>query len=80
MSTASYPQTRQWAQAAFLQCGSAQAIGYGSRREDSARCVMLFKQRLPDPAFEVVGVESLAVGPRRAQLLALVRSLRLHEV
>jgi len=77
---ACYGQTRRWSQAAYLQRSTAQAVGYGSKRDDSARCLMLFKQRLPDPPFEILGEEPLAVGPRRAELLALVRSLKLHEV
>lgn len=77
---ASYNRTRRWSQAAYLQRSAAQAVGYGSRRDDSARCLMLFRQRLPDPPFEVLSEEPMAVGPRRAELLALVRSLRLHEV
>ena len=47
---ACYAQTRAWAQAAFLQTPAAQAIAYGSRRNDAGRCLMLFKQRMPDPA------------------------------
>jgi hypothetical protein len=77
---ACYGQTRRWAQAAYLQRATAQAIGYGSRRDDSARCLLLFRQRLPDPPFQVLGEEPLAVAPRRAELLSLVRSLKLHEV
>lgn len=77
---ACYGQTRAWSQAAYLQRASAQAVGYGSKRDDAARCLMLFKQRLPDPPFEILGEEPLAVGRRRAELLALVRSLKLHEV
>lgn len=77
---ACYPQTRPWSQAAHRQCADAQAIGYGSRRDDAARCLMLFRDRLPDPPLEVLSVESLASGPRRTQLLALVRALKLHEV
>ena len=41
---------------------------------------MLFRQRLPEPPFEVLAEEPLAVGTRRAELLALFRSLKLHEV
>lgn len=37
------------------------------------------KQRLSMPPFEILDEEPLAVGPRRAELLALVRSLKLHE-
>jgi len=77
---ACYPQTRPWSQAAYLQRTEAQAVGYGSKRDDAARCLMLFKQRLPDPPFEVVQVEPLSVGARRAEVLALVRSLKLHEL
>lgn len=77
---ACYPQTQRWSQAAYLQRGDVQAVGYGSRRDDAARCLMLFKQRLPDPPFEVLQEQPLAVGPRRAEVLALVRSLKLHEV
>jgi hypothetical protein len=77
---ACYGQTRAWSQAAYLQRANAQAVGYGSKRDDAARCLMLFKQRLPDSPFEILGEEPLAVGRRRAELLALVRSLKLHEV
>lgn len=75
-----YPQTRRWSQAAYLQRAEAQAVGYGSKRDDSTRCLMLFKRRLPDPPFEVLQAEPLAVGARRAEVLALVRSLKLHDV
>lgn len=77
---ATYGRTRRWSQAAYLQRPGAEAVGYGSRRDDSARCMMLFKQRLPDPPFEILSDESMAIEPRRAELLALVRSLGLHEV
>jgi hypothetical protein len=75
-----YEHTRRWSQAAYLQQATAQAVGYGSRRDDSARCLMLFKQRLPDPPFEILGEEPLAVGRRREEVLRLVRALKLHEV
>ena len=75
-----YPQTRAWSQAAYLQRAGAQAIGYGSRRNDSGRCLMLFKQRLPDPPFVVLEEQSLANPPLRAEVLALVRSLDIREV
>jgi hypothetical protein len=75
-----YPETRAWAQAAYLQCPDAQAIAYGSRRDDAARCVMLFRQRLPSTPFSVLTTESLAIGPRRDEVLALIRRLQLHEI
>ena len=75
-----YPETRAWSQAAFLQRPAAQAIAYTSRRDDSGRCVMLFKQRLQDPQLRVVSDEPLSLGPRRAEMMALVRSLRLREI
>lgn len=75
-----YPETRAWAQGAFLQRPAAQAIAYTSRRDDFARCLMLFEQRLPDPPLRVVADERLSLGPRRAEIMALVRSLRLREI
>ncbi len=75
-----YPETRAWSQAAFLQRTSAQAVGYGSRRNDSGRCLMLFKQRLPDPPFTVIEEQNLAAPPLRAEVLALLRSLRIREI
>lgn len=75
-----YPETRAWAQAAFDQCPAAQAIAYTARRDDAARCVMLFGQRLAASPLTVLADEPLALGVRRAEVLALVRSLRLHEV
>ena len=77
---ACYPETRAWAQAAYLQCGTAQALAYGSRRDDAARCVMLFGQRLPTPPFTVLKVEPLALSPRRDEILALVRRLGINEI
>lgn len=77
---ACYAHTRAWAQAAYLQRPAAQAIAYGSRRHDAGRCLVLFQQRLPEPPFDVIADEWLAVGRRRAEVLALVRSLALHEV
>lgn len=39
-----------------------------------------FGQRLPRPPLQVLDDEPLSAGARRAQLLALLRSLKLHEV
>lgn len=75
-----YPETRAWARAAYLQCPDAQAIAYGSRRDDAGRCLMLFGQRLPSPPLRIIREECLALPPRRAEVLALVRSLKLHEI
>ena len=75
-----YPETRAWAQAVYLQCPRAQAVAYGSRRDDAARCMMLFKQRLPSPPFKVLSDEPLALNPRREEILALIRRLGVHEI
>ena len=75
-----YPQTRQWAQAAYLQRPDAQAVGYGSRRNDEGRCLMLFGQRMNKPPFRVIATESLAVDPRRREVLGLVQALNLHQM
>jgi hypothetical protein len=77
---ACYPETRAWAQAAFVQRPTAQALAYGSRRDDSARCLMLAKDARAAAAFEVVADESLALEPRRAEVLALIRSLKICEI
>ena len=82
---ACYPETRPWARAAFQQCAGAQAVGYGSRRHDRGRCLMLFGQRMPnDPIllqpFELLADEPLAIGTRRAEVLRLIRSLGVREI
>jgi len=74
-----YPETRLWAKAAYLQTITAQGIGYGSRRDDSARCLMIFRQRLVglelEPTFNIVDVECLAANPRRAEVFQLAKRL-----
>ena len=77
---ACYRETRPWAEAAYRQQPGAQAIAYGSRRNDAARCLMLFEQRLPDPPLAVLQSEPLAVSPRREEVLTLVRRLKIHEI
>ena len=75
-----YPETRAWSQAACLQRPASQAVGYGARRDDSGRCLMLFQQRLPDPPFTVLEQQCLANPPLRSEVLALVRSLGVRQV
>jgi hypothetical protein len=75
---ADYSRTREWAQAAYLQNQTAQAIGYGSRRHDAARCLMLFGQRLPPIRFEILESESLATGELRRNTVNLMRRLDLN--
>jgi hypothetical protein len=77
---ACYPEIRPWAEAAYQQQPKSQAIGYGSRRDDAARCLMLFGQRLPDPPISVIQTEPLALAPRRQEVLTLVRRLRIREI
>lgn len=79
-ATDAYPATRRWAQAAYRQRPEAQAIGYGSRRDDAGRCLMLFEQRLPSPPFELLDDEPLDAPALRREVLSLVRSLGLHEI
>lgn len=74
-----YALTRPWAQAAYRQVSSAQAIAYGSRRDDSARCLMLFRQRLSAVPFKVISDECIAEAPsHRQSVIALALSLDLH--
>jgi len=75
-----YPDTRSWSQAAYVQRPASQAIAYGSRRNDSGRCLMLFKQRLPEPPFTVVEDQCLANPPLRKEVLDLLRSLGIREI
>ena len=76
---AEYPRTRLWAQAAYRQVSSAQAIAYGSRRDDSARCLMLFKQRMPPTPFNVISDDCVADAlAYRQAVIALALSLGLH--
>jgi hypothetical protein len=42
-----YPQTRKWAEAIHAQCPSVQGLTWVSRQDDSARAIILFKDRLP---------------------------------
>lgn len=74
-----YKETRRWAEAALAQRPGAQAIGYGSRLHDASRCLMLVKQRLPDPPFSVDSVECLAIEPLRRKVLDLARQLGISE-
>ena len=73
-----YEETRLWAEAAYRQKPGAKGIAYGSRRDDAARCLMLFG--LPDPPLAVLQSESLAVSPRREEVHALVRRLKIREI
>lgn len=76
---AEYARTRLWAQAAYRQVSSAQAIAYGSRRDDSARCLMLFRQRLPEVPFNVISDDCVADAPAcRQAVISLALSLGLH--
>ncbi len=77
---ACYAETRPWAEAAYRQQPRAQAIAYGSRQDDAARCVMLFRQRFSKPPIAVLQTEPLALSPRREEVLALVRRLKIREV
>jgi RES domain len=77
---ACYAETQRWAEAAYRQQLDAKGIAYGSRRDDAARCLMLFGQRLPDPPLTVLQSGTLAVSPRREEVLALVRRLKIREI
>ena len=80
-----YPKTRAWAQAAYLQMPNAQALSYGSRRNDMGRCLMLFRQRLSnrslEPDFTVQEVVNLASDSyRRDEILHLMSDLTINIV
>lgn len=74
-----YGQTRPWGQAAYRQVTDAQALVYGSRRDDSSRCMMLFRQRLPPMPFRVLADDCVGTMPARRQaVIALAASLALY--
>lgn len=76
---AEYSRTRLWAQAAYRQVRNAEAIAYGSRRDDSARCLMLFEPRMPAVPFNVISDHCLADAPEcRQAVISLALSLDLH--
>jgi hypothetical protein len=76
-----YHRTRLWAQAAYRQEHSAQAIAYGSRRDDSARCLMLFKQRLPKIPFNVISDQCVGTARScRQAVIGLAVSLGVHVI
>ena len=76
---ACYAETRAWAQASFDQRPSAQGIVWGSRRDDSARCLMLFQQRFRgSPIREVLHETPLASPPQREQFVDLALRLGIH--
>jgi hypothetical protein len=76
---ACYPETRAWAQAAFDQHPSAQGIVWCSKRDDSARCLMLFQQRFRgSPIRRVLHETPLASPPQREQFVDLALRLGIH--
>lgn len=76
-----YDQTSQWSEAAYAQVSNAAAIMYGSRRDDAGKCIMLFKDRLPDPAkpFDVIEDEPLASTRLSRQFIELLNQLRIPQ-
>ncbi|MEF8751788.1 MAG: RES family NAD+ phosphorylase [Candidatus Accumulibacter necessarius] len=74
---ACYPETRAWAQAAFDQHPSAQGIVWCSKRDDSARCLMLFQQRFRGLPIRRV-LQALASSPQREQFVDLALRLGIH--
>ena len=76
-----YKQTSKWSAAAYAQVTDAAAIMYGSRRDDAGRCIMLFKDRLPDPAtpFAVIDDKPLASIELSRQFLQLIKQLRIPQ-
>lgn len=76
-----YKQTSKWSEAAYAQTNGAAAIMYGARRDDAGNCIMLFKDRLPDPAhpFEIVDDEAMASTGLSRQFLALLQQLKIPQ-
>lgn len=76
-----YPHTRRWAQAAFDACPKAQGLIWTSRRDDRARCLMLFQERLPKNALKTrAEPEDLWLAPRRSEFIALCKRMSIGVV
>ena len=76
---AASPLAEAAAQASFDQRPSTQGIVWGSRRDDSARCLMLFQQRFHgSPIQEVLHETPLASPPQREQFVDLALRLGIH--
>lgn len=76
-----YDRTREWSEAVYVQEANAAAIMYGSRRDDAGRCIMLFRDRLPDPArpFNVIGDEPMASTALSRQFIDLLNKLHIPQ-
>jgi len=76
-----YDQTSRWSEAAYAQVSNAAAIMYGSRRDDAGTCIMLFKDRLPNPAqpFQVIRDEPLASTTLSRQFIEPLNQLRIPQ-
>jgi RES domain len=74
-SVRSYPATRAWAQWFRERLPKAQGLLWTSRRDDDAKALVLFGDRIRERAFEVkVDRESLVRG-RRGELLRLAEHI-----
>jgi hypothetical protein len=73
-------ETRALSQAAYLHRPEAQAIAHGSRRDDAGRCLMLFGQPMPNPHLTLLSDEPLALEPRRSEIIALIRRLKIQKI
>ena len=74
---AHYRHTRAWAEAAFQRNPTAQGVAYGSRLNDTGRCVMLFGPRLPAAPFTVIDDAPVALGVLRQAIQRLTDSQRI---
>ena len=72
-----YPRTARWAQAVYDQLAHAQGIVWMSGRFNTSRAVILFGNRVPPTALEVIpgSVEPMDSGPGLHRLLTLARSV-----
>jgi RES domain-containing protein len=74
-----YERTARWAQAVYDQLEHAQGIVWRSGRFNTARAVVLFGNRVPPTALQVVpdSVEPIDSGAGLRRLLALARSVNI---
>lgn len=75
-----YPATRAWALWLHQRTREAQGLLWTSRRDDDAKAVVLFGDRIREQAFQVKTDRESLVGERRDELLRLAEHIGIDMV
>jgi hypothetical protein len=79
-SVRTYPATRAWAQWFYQLLPKAQGLLWTSRRDDDAKALVLFGDRIRERAFEVNVERESLVRERRDELLKLAERIGIDMV